>query len=62
MWVVRFQNDKGMERTSQYDSEQAALKAACTLRERQTVLSVEGPNGQRHDIKAIIDWCLKHPT
>jgi hypothetical protein len=61
MWVVRFRDDKNSRAlTSQHDSEQAAFEAACSLRLRQTVLSVEGPNGQRYDTDAIIAWCLKH--
>ena len=63
MWIVRFRDDSGRELTAQHDSEDAALKAACSLRLRLAdVLSVEGPNGQRRDIKAIKDWCLNNPT
>ena len=61
-WNVHYlQNgDAQLERTRPLASMYDALMAACTLRKRHTVQYVAGPNGEKFDFDAIVNWCAEN--
>ena len=61
-WNVRYlQNgDPLKERTRLLSSMHDALTAACALRQRHTVQYVVGPNGEKFDSEAIVQWCVEN--
>jgi hypothetical protein len=61
-WNVHYlQNgDPKLERTRLLSSMHDALTAACALRQRHTVQYVGGPNGEKFDSDAIVNWCAEN--
>jgi hypothetical protein len=61
-WNVHYlQNgDPQQERTRLLASMYDALTAACALRQRHTVQYVTGPNGEKFDSEAIVNWCAEN--
>ena len=61
-WNVHYlQNgDPQMERTRPLASMYDALIAACALRQRHTVRYVAGPNGEKFDTDALVEWCAEN--
>jgi hypothetical protein len=44
-------------------SREGALRLACDLmRQRCRVYFIEGPENERVDAVAVVDWCKAHPT
>jgi hypothetical protein len=59
--VLYLQNgDPRLERTRRLSSRDDALMAACALRQRHTVQYVGGPNGEKFDSDAIVNWCAQN--
>ncbi len=61
-WSVCYlhHGDPKLERTRLLSSKQDALAAACALRKRHTVQYVGGPNGEKFDPDAIVQWCAEN--
>ena len=61
-WNVRYlQNgDPKLERTRLLPSMSDALLAACALRKRHSVQHVGGPNGEKFNSDAIVQWCAEN--
>jgi len=61
MWFIRWFDD-GNRRvlTRRVETEQEAFEQACELRRHYELIEIEGPEGQRYDANAIIEWCVKH--
>jgi hypothetical protein len=60
MWILSFDDGYRRPVKREFDTEEAALKEACSLRQRYDVISIEGPGGRRYDATAILDWCIEH--
>ena len=61
MWLITYDDGHGRPvMIRRAATEQEAFDQACVLRRWYDVLSIEGPEGQRHDVKAITEWCLAH--
>jgi hypothetical protein len=60
-WAVRYlQNgDPQQERTRLLSTMHDALTAAAALRQRHTVQYVGGPNGEKFNSDAIVQWCAE---
>jgi hypothetical protein len=61
-WNVHYlQNgNPQQERTRLLASMYDALIAACALRRWHTVQYVTGPNGEKFDSEAIVNWCAEN--
>jgi len=61
MWLITYDDGHGRPvMVRRVATEQEAFDQACMLRRWYDVLSIEGPEGQRHDAKAITEWCMGH--
>ena len=61
MWLITYDDGHGRPvMIRRVATEHEALDQACVLRRWYDVLSIEGPEGQRHDVKAITEWCLAY--